>query len=119
VYLAAVVVGTSHSRLALRRLLAGYGRAAGAAKVRALRQRAPGAGDRRPRYLVLLRPAAFHHPGLAQADAGSQALLAYLPAADGLRDSLLLCGADDHVRLPLHDAAAPARTRGRGRVEPR
>ncbi len=76
-----------------------------AGEVSEVRQREAGAGYGRARHLVLVGPAAVHDAGLAGEDARPGGVLSDDAADYGLRDPVLLGGAHDHVRLPLHGGA--------------
>ncbi len=87
VYLAPAVVGTSHSRVALRKLQADHRRAPGSDALRALRERADHPGNRCSRHLVLVRIAAGYGFWMAAAcgavDARSGRVLSHVAAGDG------------------------------------
>src|SRR6266404_7661539 len=68
----------------------------------AMRQYEAGAGYRRARHLVFVRPAAVYHAGLAGEDARSGSLLSDDTANYRLRNSVFLGGTHDYVRLPLY-----------------
>ena len=102
VHLAPVVVGTSHSGLALRRCGEVIVAREAPHELSEVRRHKAGAGHRRARHLVLLRPVAVHDSGLAGEDARSGSVLSHHAAHHGLRNSFLLGRAHDHVRLPLH-----------------
>ena len=101
VHFAAVVVGTSHSGVALQ-VWRNYCRPRGAGKVFEVRRVGTEAGYRRAGHMVFVRAAAVHHAGLAGEDARSGSFLSHHAADYRVRDSVFLGRAHDHVRLPLH-----------------
>ena len=79
------------------------------AAVRALRQRKDHAGNRRARHVVFLGTASLHRLRMAGAHARPRYFLSHAASGHRLRHSLLLGGAHDHARLPLHARRADAR----------
>ncbi len=106
VHLAAVVVGTPHSGVALQ-VRRNYCRPRGAGEMYEMRRFGTEAGHRCARYLVFFRAAAVHHSGLAGKDARSGSFLSDDAVDHRLRDPVFLGRPHDHVRLPLH-AGPPA-----------
>src|SRR5690348_8113042 len=90
VHLAAALVGTPDSGVALLELWAVHGRARGSGKVLALRIGQNRAGSGRARYVVFKRPVAVFDARVAGRYAGSADVLSDLVAGDGLRHHLLL-----------------------------
>ena len=75
-------------------------------------------GHRRPRHLVLLRPAALHRLRLGCQGQGygrPRRLLSHLPPRHRLRHPLLLGRPHDHARHPLHARRPHARRQHRAR----
>ncbi len=70
-----------------------------------VRGRGFGAGHGCARHVVFVGAAAVYDFGLAGEDAGSGGVLSDYAADYGLRDSVFLGGADDHVWLPLYGRA--------------
>ena len=99
----AVVVGASHSGVALREVRQDDGGAAGSGGVRALRVGRDYAGDRRAGHLVFIGAAAGVGVRLAQRDGGDargfRHVLSDQPAGDGIRHPVFLGGADDHAGM--------------------
>ncbi len=99
--------------VALREVRWNHRRARDAASMRILRLGRNYAGDRRTGHVVQLRPAAVYFAGMGrrqlEADRGSRGVLSDRSARDGFRHSVLLGGAHDHARLPLHAGCADAR----------
>ena len=77
-------------------------RARGSGEVYEVWRREAGAGFRRARHLVFVGLAAVYNPRLAGENARLRGVLSHDPADYGVRNSVLLGGAHDHVRLPLH-----------------
>ena len=118
VHLAPVVVGTSHSRVALQGLRRDHRRARGAGEVHQVRRPA-GAGHRRARHLVLVGTAAVLGAGLARQHARPRRLLSDDAADHRLRHPVLLGGAHDHDELPLHARPQAGRRAVPHRLHPR
>ena len=93
VHLAPAVVGPPDPRLVLGRRPGVRRPQRGRSHRTGPRRRRDGTADARPRrarYLVLVRPGALHHAGLAREHAGPAALPAIQRAGHGLRHHLLL-----------------------------
>ena len=95
-------MGAPDSGVALRRLQGGDCGPRSAGEMYAMRQYEAGAGYRRARHLVFVRPAAVYHAGLAGKDARPGSFLSDDATHYRVRDPVLLGGAHDHVWLPLH-----------------
>ena len=83
------------------RLQRGHCRARGAGEVYEVRREGR-AGCGCARYMVFVGVVAVYDAGLAGEDARSGGFLSDDAANHGVRDSFLLGGAHDHVRLPFH-----------------
>ncbi len=106
VHLAPALVGPSHSRLALPRMPRNRGGARSAHHLPALRLHRPGAGSRRARHLVQLRPLAVLHARLARPDRRPGHLLPHFAAHHRLRHPLLLGGPHGHAGHRIHGRRA-------------
>ena len=105
VHLAAVVVGTPDSGVALL-VWRNYCRARGAREVHEVRRLRAEAGYGRARHLVLVGLVAVYDSGMAGEDARSGSFLSHYADDHRLRDFVFLGGAHDHVRLPFHAGAS-------------
>src|ERR1700736_4839774 len=106
VHLAAVVVGTPDSGVALRGVQRDHGCARDSDGLLALRIGRHCPGDRRAGYVVLLRTTSLYGLWVAGEYDGYSCVLSHAVAGDRLRYSVLLGGSDDHAGLPLHARCA-------------
>ena len=101
------LVGPPHPRLDLPPVRRAHrGRARSHAPAPSAAPRTWSSRVRRARHLVLLRPVALHHHGLARADQGSGRLVSHQRAGDRFRHHLLLGGPHDDDGPALHGPGA-------------